>query len=98
MPKKSTVARSEKRKKRSNNTLVTARRKELKALLKTEEKGIEAMFALQKNKNSSKVRVVNRCSSCNRARGVYRFFNLCRLCLIKNAGLGIIPGLRLSSW
>lgn len=97
MPKKSKIAKSKKQQRLSNNPVVVERRKTLKSQLKTED-GIQAMFALQKRKDLSRTRAVKRCRNCNRARGVYRYFSLCRLCLIKNAGLGIIPGLRLSSW
>lgn len=44
------------------------------------------------------VRLHNRCRLCGRARGVYRDFGLCRLCLRKMAHDGLIPGLTKSSW
>ena len=44
------------------------------------------------------VRYHNRCQICGRARGYYRDFGLCRICLRKMAHQGLIPGLRKSSW
>ena len=97
MPKASMIAKSNKQELAANNTNVLANRKELKTMLKTEQ-GIQAMMKLNKKRNNSRTRTVNRCKCCKRPRGVYRYFNLCRLCLIKYASQGIIPGLRLSSW
>lgn len=45
-----------------------------------------------------KVRHVNRCNSCGRARGYLRKFRLCRLCFRKLALAGEIPGMTKSSW
>ncbi len=45
-----------------------------------------------------KVRHRNRCSVCGRARGYFRKFKLCRMCLRKYALEGLIPGVRKSSW
>lgn len=44
------------------------------------------------------VRVRNRCKKCGRARGYYRRFGLCRICLRELALEGKIPGLVKSSW
>ncbi|MCX7879342.1 MAG: 30S ribosomal protein S14 [Ignavibacteria bacterium] len=55
--------------------------------------------ALQKlPKNSSSVRVRNRCGVTGRGRGVYRKFMLCRNVLRQMALEGKIPGLRKASW
>lgn len=97
MPKSSKIAKHNKQKKLASNPKVIKNRKELKKQLKTEA-GIQAMFALDKRRDHSQTRTVNRCQCCKRPKGVYKYFNLCRLCLIKYASLGIIPGLRLSSW
>jgi small subunit ribosomal protein S14 len=96
MPKASAIARYEKQKKKAQNSYKA--RQELKKKFATDEERINAMFSLDKKRDRSMTRTVNRCGCCKRPRGVYKFFNLCRLCLIKNAALGIIPGLRLSSW
>jgi len=49
-------------------------------------------------KNSSPVRVRNRCGVTGRGRGVYRKFMLCRNVLRQMALEGKIPGLRKASW
>ena len=40
----------------------------------------------------------NRCGICGRARGTYRKFRLCRICLRNLAHRGEIPGVRKASW
>ncbi len=49
-------------------------------------------------KNSSPVRVRNRCSVTGRGRGVYRKFMLCRNVFRQMALEGKIPGIRKASW
>ena len=43
-------------------------------------------------------RYYNRCGRCGRARGYYRKFDLCRICLRMLALEGKIPGMTKSSW
>ncbi len=43
-------------------------------------------------------RYYNRCARCGRARGYYRKFDLCRICLRNLALEGKIPGMTKSSW
>jgi small subunit ribosomal protein S14 len=43
-------------------------------------------------------RYYNRCGRCGRARGYYRRFDLCRICLRQLALEGKIPGMTKSSW
>ncbi len=43
-------------------------------------------------------RFYNRCGRCGRARGYYRKFDLCRICLRQLALEGKIPGMTKSSW
>jgi len=43
-------------------------------------------------------RYYNRCGRCGRARGYYRKFDLCRICLRALALQGKIPGMTKSSW
>lgn len=52
----------------------------------------------REKKRKYKVREVNRCKKCGRARGYYRRFGLCRICLREMALEGQIPGLTKSSW
>jgi small subunit ribosomal protein S14 len=44
------------------------------------------------------VRHRNRCRRCGRARGYYRKFELCRICLRELALRGEIPGVIKASW
>ncbi|MBK7397399.1 MAG: type Z 30S ribosomal protein S14 [Myxococcales bacterium] len=44
------------------------------------------------------VRHRNRCKVCGRARGYYRKFELCRICLRNFALRGDIPGVLKASW
>ena len=48
-------------------------------------------------RNSSRVRIKNRCKITGRSRGVYRKFGLCRNVLRDMANFGEIPGLVKSS-
>lgn len=44
------------------------------------------------------VREYNRCPLCGRARGFYRRFGMCRICLRTYALRGQIPGMTKASW
>jgi len=44
------------------------------------------------------VRHRNRCKMCGRARGYYRDFELCRICMRKLALRGDLPGVVKASW
>jgi small subunit ribosomal protein S14 len=43
-------------------------------------------------------RYYNRCGRCGRARGYYRKFDLCRICVRKLSLEGKLPGVTKSSW
>ena len=58
----------------------------------------KSLIAKAKRKQKFRVREYNRCSHCGRARGYYRKFGLCRLCLRKHALRGEVPGVVKSSW
>ena len=89
MARKSLIAREEKRERMVNK--YAKLRKELK------EKGdYEALQKLPKN--SSPVRLKNRCMITGRARSYYRKFGISRLVLREMALKGEIPGLKKSSW
>ena len=49
-------------------------------------------------RNSSKVRIRNRCELSGRPRGVYRKFKLSRIALRELASTGQIPGMVKASW
>ncbi|HRN40896.1 MAG TPA: 30S ribosomal protein S14 [Vicingus sp.] len=55
--------------------------------------------ALQKlPKNSSKVRLHNRCKLTSRPRGYMRQFGISRVTFREMASSGLIPGIRKASW
>ncbi|MDZ7766814.1 MAG: 30S ribosomal protein S14 [Melioribacteraceae bacterium] len=89
MARKSLIAREEKRRK------LVDKYAKLRAELK--EKG--DYDELQKlPKNSSPVRLRNRCQLTGRPRGYYRKFGISRLVLREMALKGEIPGIKKSSW
>lgn len=60
---------------------------------------INNMFALAAlPRNSSRIRIRNRCSVTNRPRGVYRFFGLARQEIRRLVAAGRLPGARQMSW
>ncbi|HKZ00453.1 MAG TPA: 30S ribosomal protein S14 [Rhabdochlamydiaceae bacterium] len=66
---------------------------------KSEEERQEAKMALNKMpRNSSPVRLRNRCQLTGRARGFLRKFKLSRLCFREMANQGLIPGVVKASW
>lgn len=89
MARRSLIARDEKRRKLYEK--YKAKREELKASGNYDE--------LQKlPKNSSPVRLKNRCMFTGRTRGFHRKFGVSRLVLREMALRGEIPGLKKSSW
>lgn len=79
------------------------KRAELKAIAGDESRAPEERFAARLKlaklpRNSSKVRVRNRCDFSGRPRGVYRKFKLSRLAVRDLASIGQIPGMVKSSW
>lgn len=89
MARKSLIARDEKR--RRLYAKYKSKRDELKAAGDYE--------ALQKlPKNSSRVRLKNRCMFTGRSRSYYRKFGVSRLILREMALRGELPGVKKSSW
>ena len=79
------------------------KRAELKAVIADPEVGFDekqqAMFALQKlPRDSSPVRLRNRCALTGRPRGVFKKFGLARGKLREIALRGEIPGVIKASW
>lgn len=80
------------------------RREELKAVIGNKDLPLGERFAAQNKlikklpRNSSKVRIRNRCALTGRPRGVYRKFGLCRIALRDLCAFGEIPGVTKSSW
>ncbi|WP_029009712.1 30S ribosomal protein S14 [Azospirillum halopraeferens] len=79
------------------------RRARLKAIAKDPSVSPEEQFAARLKlaelpRNSSKVRVRNRCEMSGRPRAFYRKFKLSRIALRDLASTGQIPGMVKSSW
>lgn len=79
------------------------KRKELKEIIRDLNKSEEEKLAAQKtlnkmSRNSSAVRLRNRCQLTGRSRGFLRKFKLSRLCFREMARMGMIPGVVKSSW
>lgn len=65
----------------------------------SEEEREAARVALNKMpRDSSPVRLRNRCQLTGRARGYLRKFKMSRLCFREMASMGLIPGVTKSSW
>ncbi len=79
------------------------KREQLKKVIYDMNKSVEdrlaAVDALNKMpKNSSPIRLRNRCQLTGRARGFLRKFKLSRLCFREMANQGLIPGIVKASW
>ena len=101
MPKTSAINRNEKRK--TLTAKFAAKRAELKAILATPSISDEEFFAAQKQlqklpRNSSKIRIRNRCSLSGRPRAFIRKFGVSRITFRELALAGKIPGVTKSSW
>lgn len=101
MARKALIEKEKKRKKLVG--LKAEKRAELKKIVKDlytpiEEK-IKAQEALNKlPKNSSPIRLRNRCNMTGRSRGFLRKFKLSRITFREMAHKGLIPGLTKASW
>jgi len=100
MAKKSMIARKNKRVRLQ--TKFQQKRLALKEAIKKSqsfEEAVELDSKLQKLPvNSSRSRLVRRCAQCGRPKGVYRKFNLCRMCLRTQLMRGNVPGGKKASW
>jgi small subunit ribosomal protein S14 len=101
MAKTSTVERNIKR--RRMVKAAASKRAKLKAIISDKKVGDEDRFAAvvklaQIPRNSSKVRVRNRCELTGRPRATYRKFKMARNKLRELASKGLIPGMVKSSW
>ena len=95
MAKSSMIARERKRQKMVDK--YATKRVELKKLAKNGD--VEAQIALNKlPKDSSPVRLHNRCRLTGRPRGYMRRFGICRVVFREMANDGKIPGVTKSSW
>ena len=79
------------------------RRKSLKDKIMKKDLPIEERFKIQSKlndlpRNSSRIRIRNRCKLTGRTRGVYRKFGLSRIKLRELSMSGSLPGVVKSSW
>ncbi len=101
MAKTSSVEKNKHRRKLTAQ--YAAKRKKLKALASDQKRNPEERFAARLKlaelpRNSSAVRIRNRCEITGRARGYYRKLKMCRNQLRELASQGLIPGMVKSSW
>jgi len=101
MAKKSSIAKQKKRERLVNNAW--DKRKALKATILDMSKPVEERFAAvdalnKMPKNSSPIRLRNRCQFTGRSRGFLRKFKLSRICFREMANQGLIPGIVKASW
>ena len=101
MAKKSMIAREVKR--TSLIKRYAEKRAELKRISRDESASPEERFIAQLRlaklpRNSSKVRLHNRCGVTGRPHGYYRKFNISRIALRELGSAGKLPGVIKSSW
>jgi len=101
MAKLSSVNRNRKRERMAKK--FAAKRATLKALAKDLKAPPEERFAARMKlaelpRNSSRVRIHNRCELTGRSKAFYRKFKLSRIALRELASTGQIPGMVKSSW
>lgn len=101
MAKVSSIERNNKRKRMTAQ--YAEKRKKLKAIADNEALPMEERFAARLKlaelpRNSSKVRIRNRCEVTGRSRGYYRKLKMSRISLRDLAAMGQIPGMVKSSW
>lgn len=101
MAKKCSIAKQKRREKLVKQKW--DKRQQLKKIIldlsTSDEDRLSAQIALNKlPKNSSPVRLRNRCQLTGRSRGFLRKFKLSRLCFREMANQGLIPGVVKSSW
>ena len=101
MAKKSSIEKNKKRERLAKQ--YAAKRARLKAVANDDSVPMEERFTARLKlaelpRNSSKVRIRNRCELSGRPRGVYRKFKLSRIALRELASTGQIPGMVKASW
>lgn len=101
MAKVCMLERNEKRRKMTKS--YANKRAKLKAIIKDRslpaEERFQAVLKLaEMPRNSSKIRIRNRCALTGRPRAYYRKLNLSRIALRDLASRGELPGVTKSSW
>ena len=101
MAKTSSVEKNNRRRKTVQR--LAAKRKALKAVIMNQDLPMEERFRAQLKlaalpRNSSAVRIRNRCEVTGRPRAYYRKLKMSRIALRELGSLGLVPGLVKSSW
>ena len=101
MAKKSSIEKNNRRRRMAKR--FSGRRARLKAISMDKTKPIEERFAAvlelaELPRNSSAVRIRNRCEITGRPRSVYRKNTMSRIAMREYGSKGLIPGLVKSSW
>ncbi|MEH2476445.1 small subunit ribosomal protein S14 [Nitrobacteraceae bacterium AZCC 2161] len=101
MAKKSSIEKNNRRMRMTKNA--APKRAKLKAIIADKTKPMEERFAAtlklaELPRNSSAVRIRNRCEISGRPRSVYRINKLSRIALRDLGSKGLVPGLVKSSW
>ncbi len=101
MAKKSSIEKQKSRERLVS--LKREKRQELKSIIldltkSDEERALAVRQLNELPKNSSRVRLRNRCRRTGRARGYLRKFQVSRLCFREMASSGMIPGVVKASW
>jgi small subunit ribosomal protein S14 len=101
MAKTSAIERNKRRRRMVKQ--FAGKRAKLKAVTQDQARPMEERFAAQMKlselpRNSSKVRIRNRCELTGRPRAFYRKFKLSRIAIRELASNGQIPGMTKSSW
>ena len=101
MTRKGIIQRNIKRVKLFNKFKVL--RNSIKKKIYNKNCSVTKRFQMQKlfdkiPRNSSKVRIRNRCIVTGRGKGIYRLFMLSRICIREMAANGQLPGVIKSSW
>ena len=101
MAKISMIERDKKRKRLQKK--IDAKYRRLKEQIMDKEISVEERFNVQLKlnklpRNGSRVRQRNRCEVTGRPRGYYRKFKMSRIALRELAALGLVPGVKKSSW
>lgn len=101
MAKKSSIETNNRRRRLTKR--YAAKRARLKKITQDLSLPMEERFAAQLKlaelpRNSSRVRIRNRCDITGRPRGYYRKLRMSRIALRELSSQGLIPGMAKSSW
>ncbi len=101
MAKQSSIQKNKNRKRIVEK--FSKKRQNLKKKIMQKDLSMEERFKIQSKlndlpRNSSKIRVRNRCELTGRTRGVYRKFGLSRIKIRELSMAGSLPGVVKSSW